>query len=282
MNDARERRKPRIGVRARLAEGLDLRIPRRGGGSDREEDAGDQRVATVGHTIGHTVENVVSSSAASSSGSEGLRLVRVRQLELVWWSRNSGAACEASAWAPVCPPGTVSLGTAIVPSFRAPTEAFVVRAPWLTTATATASASGASPMEDPSPVDPSPPTDWRSPVAPSVGFDRVYGDSGSRLRKNPGVGTVAVWRPRAPPGYVAIGNVVTPNHSPPNPTEIACVRNDLARASAPAPAPLWTTAGAEAKLGRVPSRFTGRGCARARGGWRWRRATPGTPPPPAV
>ena len=33
-----------------------------------------------------------------------LRLVRVRQLEdVVWWSRNSGAACEASAWAPVCP-----------------------------------------------------------------------------------------------------------------------------------------------------------------------------------
>ena len=149
MNDARERRKPRIRVRARLAEGLNLRIPRRGGGSDREEDAGDQRVANVGHTVeqtvghdvGHAVEKVVSSSAASSSGGEGLRLVRVRQLELVWWSRNSGAACEASAWAPVCPPGTVSLGTAIVPSFRAPTEAFVVRAPWLTTA----SASGASP-----------------------------------------------------------------------------------------------------------------------------------------
>ena len=28
-----------------------------------------------------------------------------------------------------------------------------------------------------------------------------------------------------------------------------------------------------------PSRFTGRGCARARGGWRWRRATPGTSSP---
>ena len=170
-NDAREGRKPRIRVRARLAEGLDLRPPRRGGGSDRDEDA-----KNVGHAVGHTVGHIGSSSTASSSGGgEGLRLVRVRQLELVWWSRNSGAACEASAWAPVCPPGTVSLGTALVPSFRAPTEAFVVRAPWIridTTATAAAAAAA------PRPAQPGPPD---GPVA----AHRLAVAGGARRRLRP-------------------------------------------------------------------------------------------------
>ena len=162
-----------------------------------------------------------------------------------------------SAWDPVCPPGTVQLGTAVVPSFNAPGEALVAYAPWLDQ-----SEGGRS--------DDVSPSDWRSPVAPAVGFDRVYGDSGSRLKKNPrtgefillirvwairmtpcffSTGTVAVWRPNPPPGYVAIGHVITPNHAPPAPSSVACVRVDLAAPSSPAPAPLWTTAGAESKLG---------------------------------
>ena len=160
----------------------------------------------------------------------------------------------------MCPPGTVQLGTAVVPSFNAPGEALVAYAPWLDQ-----SEGGRS--------DDVSPSDWRSPVAPAVGFDRVYGDSGSRLKKNPrtgefillirvwailttpcffSTGTVAVWRPNPPPGYVAIGHVITPNHAPPAPSSVACVRVDLAAPSAPAPAPLWTTAGAESKLGYVP------------------------------
>ena len=163
-----------------------------------------------------------------------------------------------SAWDPVCPPGCVPLGTAVVPSFNAPGEALVAYAPWL-------DRSGGGRLD----ADVSP-SDWRSPVAPAVGFDRVYGDSGSRLKKNPrtgefilllrvwaismtpcffSTGTVAVWRPNPPPGYVAIGHVITPNHAPPAPSSVACVRVDLAAPSAPAPAPLWTTAGAESKLG---------------------------------
>ena len=80
-----------------------------------------------------------------------------------------------SAWDPVCPPGTVQLGTAVVPSFNAPGEALVAYAPWMDQ-----SEGGRS--------DDVSPSDWRSPVAPAVGFDRVYGDSGSRLKKNPRTG----------------------------------------------------------------------------------------------
>lgn len=197
-----------------------------------------------------------------------------------------------SAWDPVCPPGTVQLGTAVVPSFNAPGEALVAYAPWLDQ-----SEGGRS--------DDVSPSDWRSPVAPAVGFDRVYGDSGSRLKKNPrtgefillirvwairmttcffSTGTVAVWRPNPPPGYVAIGHVITPNHAPPAPSSVACVRVDLAAPSSPAPAPLWTTAGAESKLGTflstlcvwaigVTSCFVYRfrpGCGVSHGRVRWR------------
>ena len=97
-------------------------------------------------------------------------------------------------------------------------------------------------------------------------------------------GTVAVWRPNPPPGYVAIGHVITPNHAPPAPSSVACVRVDLAAPSSPAPAPLWTTAGAESKLGTflstlcvwaigVTSCFVYRfrpGCGVSHGRVRWR------------
>jgi hypothetical protein len=57
-------------------------------------------------------------SGVIAGGSEevaaGLMLRRVHQLELVWWSRNTGANQELSAWAPVCPPGTAPLGTVVV------------------------------------------------------------------------------------------------------------------------------------------------------------------------
>ena len=62
-------------------------------------------------------------------------------------------------------------------------------------------------------------------------------------------GTVAIWHPEAPPGYVAVGCVVTPDHQPPDPTKFACVRADLAAQSAAAPAPLWYNHGAHSKLG---------------------------------
>jgi len=116
--DGEERDKVRrIRVRARLAEGLDLRPPRRVVDTDDSRDGlglseRDFPTAPLDPSV-PTPSGAVSqrsgddSSSASStrvSGSRiggvlpaaGLRLVRVRQLRLVWWSRNSGAACEVS------------------------------------------------------------------------------------------------------------------------------------------------------------------------------------------
>ena len=107
----------RIRVRARLAEGLDLRPPRRVVDTEDSRDGlglserdfptaqQDPSVPTPSGAVSqHVGDDSSSSSSARVSGSRiggvlpaaGLRLVRVRQLRLVWWSRNSGAACEVS------------------------------------------------------------------------------------------------------------------------------------------------------------------------------------------
>ena len=107
----------RIRVRARLAEGLDLRPPRRQVDTDDSRDGLglaerdfptaplDPSVPTPSGAVSqHAGDDSSSASSARVSGSRiggvlpaaGLRLVRVRQLRLVWWSRNSGAACEVS------------------------------------------------------------------------------------------------------------------------------------------------------------------------------------------
>ena len=116
--DGEERDKVRrIRVRARLAEGLDLRPPRRVVDTDDSRDGLglaerdfptaplDPSVPTPSGAVSQrSGDDSSSSSSARVSGSRiggvlpaaGLRLVRVRQLRLVWWSRNSGAACEVS------------------------------------------------------------------------------------------------------------------------------------------------------------------------------------------
>ena len=107
----------------------------------------------------------------------------------------------------------------------------------------------------------------RPATKPATGFASAFRDSGSRLRKNPKTGTFAVWRPIAPEGYVALGCVVTPTHDPPDPDRVACVRADLAVLSTPAPAPLWTTEGAESKLGAGKLSVYRTGVAATPAGW---------------
>ena len=186
-----------------------------------------------------------------------------------------GPCVEMSAWAPVCPPGTASLGTVVVPCFNAPSEALVALAPW-TSKSKTASVvvggvgvgggggGGSSSSTSASSSYPSAPSQ-PPPTAAADGFTRVWQDSGSRSRKNP-EGTMAVWRPNPPQGYVAVGCVVTPNHFPPEPRDVACVRSDLAQLCAPAPAPLWTVYGSGEKLGSVPLSIYRTGVA-AGAGW---------------
>jgi len=73
------------------------------------------------------------------------------------------------------------------------------------------------------PADPSPAT------APPLRFEQVWADSGIRaFRKGKRQGSVAFWKPVPPPGYVAVGHVATPGHSPPPVTAVVCLRADLA------------------------------------------------------
>jgi hypothetical protein len=242
----------RVRLRVCVVEGLELRPLRlplstsaaAASGLDR---AGSSDAATIisadlhrlalADAAGESAASVAASSGSLSADSGGsvethnLKLRRVHQLELVWWSRNTGSTLELSAWAPVCPPGTASLGTVVVPCFNAPSEALVALAPWTND---TVVVGGSLP-----------------PTAAADGFTRVWQDGGSRSRKNP-EGTAAVWRPIAPEGYVAVGCVVTPNHFPPEPRDVACVRANLAQLCAPAPAPLWTAHGSGEKLGGAP------------------------------
>ena len=90
---------------------------------------------------------------------------------------------------------------------------------------------------------------WRLAVSDSRGIVAAAELAATRSKKRVGRRAFAAWRPIAPEGYVAVGCVVTPNHEPPDPNTVACVRADLAALSTPAPAPLWTTEGAESKLG---------------------------------
>ena len=110
----------RIRVRARLAEGLDLRPPRRRVDTDDSRDGlglsernfptaqQNPSVPTPSQAVSRSSGDDSSSASSRVSGSRiggvlpaaDLRLVRVRQLRLVWWSRNSGAACEVSVPSP--------------------------------------------------------------------------------------------------------------------------------------------------------------------------------------
>ena len=246
-------RRPHVRLRARLVEGLELcpsRLTPSSEGSSATSTAAHLRRLTLdpdssaGESDGEapaaaprqTLSRLGPISPGASNTSSRLRLRRVHQLELVWWSRNTGANLELSAWAPVCPPGTAALGTVVVPCFSAPSEALVAIAPWTVTGHRAAN------------VTPPANTPDQHPTAPAVGFTRVWADDGSRARKNP-EGTVAVWRPTAPEGYVAVGCVITPNHTPPEAEDVACVRSDLAQVAHPAPGVLWKVSGAGEKLG---------------------------------
>ena len=219
----------RVRVRARLVEGLDLR----------SFAAPETTAKTTAKNPSPRAKKTPAPSP-SSDPLPPLRLYRVGRLELAWWSRDCGSSQELSAWTPArsLPPGVAALGACVVPSLVAPAETLVVDAPWLLP---TAAEDASSAAEEKNLVS--------AATAPASGFELVWKDSGSRFRKNPG-GTLAAWRAIAPAGYVAVGFAMTPSHAPPDPSRHACVRADLARPCAPAPAPLWRSgSGAREKLG---------------------------------
>mmetsp|Transcript_35765 Transcript_35765/g.88031 ORF Transcript_35765/g.88031 Transcript_35765/m.88031 type:complete len:382 (+) Transcript_35765:38-1183(+) len=131
----------RVRLRARAVECLDLRPMRlTPSGANETSTTGGVTPGPAGPSRTSSSVSLASQPSALSADFERLgmgldasgplQLRRVHQLELVWWSRNSGSNLEMSAWAPVCPPGTAPLGTVVVPCFEAPAEALVALAAW--------------------------------------------------------------------------------------------------------------------------------------------------------
>jgi hypothetical protein len=59
-------------------------------------------------------------------------------------------------------------------------------------------------------------------VAAPTGYDWIWDDSGSGADWDG-----SVWRPRAPAGYVNVGDVAVSNHDQPSVDDVWCVRADL-------------------------------------------------------
>ena len=236
--DKNENENKRVRVRVRLVEGLNLRALR----ATNTNTGDDTEASNTTDVEWASSEMQAELSSMTKQKDTRLRLRRVRGLELAWWSKNSGAA-DFSAWRPSCPPGYAMLGSTVVASLSAPEEALVAPAPWLLERTSTDEGEYLTGKSNLS-------TDGLKPsTAPATTFHPVFKDGGSRLKKNPTTGTLAIWRVIAPEGYIAVGYVVTGSHTMPDPQTVACIRSDLTTLSTPAPAPLWTTEGGESKLG---------------------------------
>ena len=145
--------------------------------------------------------------------------VTVVDFARLWWSVNTHQKQDVSFWRPVCPPGYYPVGDTVSTSLRPPQRALIVR------------------------------DDGDGAVAPPQSFVQVFRDTGSRAKKAERDGTLAFWRPVPAPGYVAMGCVVTPNHRTPSPEVVRCLRKDLVAERQAPKSCLWTTAGAERKLG---------------------------------
>ncbi|KAF4611360.1 hypothetical protein G7Y89_g15653 [Cudoniella acicularis] len=78
-------------------------------------------------------------------------------------------------------------------------------------------------------------------VASPVSYERVYTDEGTGAKRDG-----AIWRPVAPEGYVALGDVVT-DRSTPSLNDIWCVRRDFLVAGKYAGEPIWDDRGTGGK-----------------------------------
>lgn len=82
----------------------------------------------------------------------------------------------------------------------------------------------------------------RSAVAVPIGWQSIWTDDGSGGKHD-----CAVWRPIAPSGYVALGDVVTPGYGkPPQDGNIWCLRSDLVRLAHYEASPFYTDVGTDA------------------------------------
>ncbi|KAK4167527.1 hypothetical protein QBC43DRAFT_142651 [Cladorrhinum sp. PSN259] len=80
------------------------------------------------------------------------------------------------------------------------------------------------------------------PVAEPVDYELLWSDTGSGAKED-----VSVWRPVAPDGYVALGDVAWSGKSRPALREVWCLRDDLVGQGVFREVPTWTTEGFELK-----------------------------------
>jgi hypothetical protein len=126
----------------------------------------------------------------------------------IWNDKDSGGKYDGAFWQPVAPQGFAVLGSVGVKGYgdiNGQTAALCVKAA--------------------NPGGPNPPL-----VQPST-FTRIWKDAGSGALKDG-----ACWRPVAPNGYVAMGDVFATGYDTPPPLSAAvCVRSDLTHAAVSGP-----------------------------------------------
>jgi hypothetical protein len=164
---------------------------------------------------------VRTASAARALEARSLEFTTAIEFEAIWDTSDTGASRIASVWRPILPPGCLSLGDCMVPGAAPPRGVLVLR------------------------------DDGSDASAPPTRFDSVFHDSGPGAKGASGGrgGTLGVWRPVPPPGYVALGCVVTCDHAAPPVTAVRCLRADLAHRADVPPLPTWESTGAAARLG---------------------------------
>jgi hypothetical protein len=182
-------------------------------------DAGaDAAAAAASDAAGELVRTASSIRALAA---RSLEFTTAIEFEAVWDTSDTGALRIASVWRPILPPGCLSLGDCMVPGAAPPRGVLVLR------------------------------DDGSDASAPPARFDSVFHDSGPGAKGASGSrgGTLGVWRPVPPPGYVALGCVVTRDHAAPPVTVMRCLRADLAHRADVPPLPTWESTGAAARLG---------------------------------
>lgn len=129
-----------------------------------------------------------------------LVLAYTTQFEFRWNDRGSGGKHNGAFWQPLPPAGFLALGGVGVKGYDkidGKVAALCVRA-----------------------ADPSSP---RPPLAAPTGYERIWKDKGTGADHNG-----SCWRPLAPDGYVALGDVFNKGHdTPPALSDAVCVRRDL-------------------------------------------------------
>uniref|UniRef100_A0A8H7NI21 DUF946 domain-containing protein n=1 Tax=Bionectria ochroleuca TaxID=29856 RepID=A0A8H7NI21_BIOOC len=130
--------------------------------------------------------------------------VMTSSFDPIWNDKGSGAARDGAFWHPKAqahlrPMGSIAVGN--YSNINGNYSAILV---------------GANPNVSTKGVQP--------PVASPEGYNQIWNDKGSGAEKDG-----SIWRPVAPSGYVAMGDIAQSGYSQPDTNRIWCLRADLAK-----------------------------------------------------